>query len=262
MTDETPRLQRRGNRPPPPQEVKPTPPSLAYLDSAALAARLSAAEQAGRKAGLHVALTEYGRSAADRPLLALWVGALAANPQVLVHGGLGANDAAGTVACLDLAERLAAGEGAEALRRVTFVLIPAPNPDALDAFLRGAPRAGGGALDRDKDGARGEDGPDDLDGDGEVRLMRRRSPRGTWALASEVGREATPERDPPAARTQPRSAHRLLRCSTRAATTMATAGSARSPASTSRVSWRASGITRDRGAGTAVSLARLPRRGR
>ncbi len=182
--------------PPAPQEAKPTPPSLSYLDCAALGVRLSAAEQAGRKAGLHVALTEYGRSAADRPLLARWVGATSSSPQVLVHGGLGANDAAGTVACLDLAERLAAGEGAEALRRVTFVLIPAPNPDALDAFLRGAPRAGGGALDRDKDGARGEDGPDDLDGDGEVRLMRRRSPRGTWALASEVGHEATPERDP------------------------------------------------------------------
>ncbi len=177
-------------------EAKPALGDLAYLDSVALAARLAAAEQVGRQAGLQVALTQYGRSAADQPLLALWVGGSTSNPQVLVHGGLGANDAAGTVACLDLAERLVAGEGADALRRVSFVLIPAPNPDALDAFLRGAPRAGGGALDRDRDGARGEDGPDDLDGDGEVRQMRRRSPRGTWALGSEVGREGTPERDP------------------------------------------------------------------
>jgi hypothetical protein len=133
-------------------------------------------------------------------------------PLVLVHGGLAANDAAGTRACLHLAQRLAAGDGAEALARVAYVLIPAPNPDALDDFLLGMPRAGGGALDRDLDGRTGEDGPDDVNGDGAVTRMRRRSPRGTWALASEVELKDTPasprRRSPPDRRAPTRAGAR------------------------------------------------------
>jgi hypothetical protein len=117
-----------------------------------------------------------------------------------VHGGLAANDAAGTVACLDLAERLLAPEGAEALERVSFVLLPAPNPDGLDAFLKGGSpaggRAGGGQLDRDLDGKRGEDGPEDLDGDGEVLRMRRVTALGAWSAAEQVEQPGTPQADP------------------------------------------------------------------
>ncbi|MFM8978943.1 MAG: hypothetical protein ACKOSS_00535, partial [Planctomycetia bacterium] len=128
-------------------------------------------------------------------LQVLRLGGRAGAPCVLVHGGLGANDAAGTAAVLDLAERLASAESGAAREAVRWLLVPAPNPDALVAFLGGQPRAGGGAQDRDLDGRRGEDGPEDLDGDGEVRWMRRRDPLGRWAPGSLVGKEGTPERD-------------------------------------------------------------------
>jgi hypothetical protein len=170
------------------------PEEMTYVTSAEVAARLADLEQAAARGGPRTSVSEYGKSARGTPLLALWVGE-PGRPLVLVHGGLAANDAAGTRACLHLAQRLAAGDGAEALARVAYVLIPAPNPDALDDFLLGMPRAGGGALDRDLDGRTGEDGPDDVNGDGAVTRMRRRSPRGTWALASEVELKDTPATD-------------------------------------------------------------------
>jgi hypothetical protein len=171
-----------------------------YLGSADVAARVEALAQRKGADLPAVTVTEYGRSTAGKPLLALWIGA-PEKPCVLVHGGLAANDAAGTVACLDFAERLLAAQGAEALKAVSYVLLPAPNPDALDAFvgktgLGGKARAGGGALDRDQDGAKGEDGPDDLDGDGAVLQMRRRSASGAWIAAADVEPSRTPQADP------------------------------------------------------------------
>ncbi len=61
-------------------------------------------------------------------------------------------------------------------------MIPAPNPDALAGFLAGTTARGGGNVDRDRDGRAGEDGADDLDGDGEILLMRRRRPGGSFAV--------------------------------------------------------------------------------
>ncbi len=168
---------------------------LRYLTSAEVGARLESLAARSGPGLPPSSLSEYGRSAGGRPLRALWVGA-PERPTVLVHGGLAENDAAGVVAVLALAERLFAPEGLEALRRVSFLLLPAPNPDALDAFLAGAARAGGGALDRDRDGRRGEDGPDDLDGDGEVLTMRRASPRGTYVAGDALGAPGTPAGDP------------------------------------------------------------------
>jgi hypothetical protein len=125
----------------------------------------------------------YGTSAGGRPLLVLRVGR-ADLPQVLVHGGVGDRDAAGTAAALEVAQRLV--EGPEAgksnpLDRVGFLVIPAPNPDALAAFLTGKGVRGGGSWDRDRDGQAGEDGPRDVDGDGEILWMRRKTPTGTYA---------------------------------------------------------------------------------
>jgi hypothetical protein len=182
----------RAEDPPPPA---PAAPAHVYVGTQALEARLADLLARAQRAGVPLERTAYGRSQAGRPLHALWFGERGRRPLVLVHGGLGANDAAGVVAVLDLAERLLGEEGREPLARVGFVLLPAPNPDALDAFLAGQPRAGGVPVDRDRDGTAAEDGPDDVDGDGEVRRMRRRSLRGTWAAGREVGREGTPERD-------------------------------------------------------------------
>ena len=148
-----------------------------YVGSEAVGVRLHALE------GPRARVDRYGTSAHGKPLLVLRVGR-ADLPQVLVHGGVGDRDAAGTAAALELAERLArAPEKDDPLARVGFLVVPAPNPDALDGFLAGDPRMrGGGDVDRDKDGRAGEDGPDDLDGDGQVLSMRRRSRTGTFVV--------------------------------------------------------------------------------
>ena len=133
--------------------------------------------------GPGASLSTYGTSAGGRPLHLLRIGR-ADLPQVLVHGGMGDRDAAGTAAALEFAERLARGPGTakpDPLDSVGFLVIPAPNPDALEAFFAGKGERGGGSVDRDRDGKRGEDGPDDLDGDGEILTMRRKSVSGAFA---------------------------------------------------------------------------------
>ena len=155
--------------------------------------------------GWPVRLERYGTSAAGRPLLALRVGRPDA-PQVLVHGGLGARDAAGVAAALAFADLVAPdvtpSEGGGGPRlpppddRVAWIVVPAPNPDALASFLSGRPRWGGGDTDRDRDGRRGEDGPDDLDGDGEVLSMRRRRATGSFVPDDAPGKDGKVLGDP------------------------------------------------------------------
>jgi hypothetical protein len=152
-------------------------PAASYLTSEEVGHAIEELVRRAGAEGLPASRVPYGTSAGGRPLVALRLGRKA--PTVLVHGGLGGRAAAGPVACLALARRILAGEGES--REVSWLLVPAPHPDALDAFLAGGPRAGGGNVDRDKDGRLGEDGPDDLDGDGEVLQMRRRSPTGAFA---------------------------------------------------------------------------------
>lgn len=160
------------------EEAPAPPPVLAYAGSADVEATLEAAAAAAPMAwGARV--ERYGTSAGGRALLALHLGP-ATRPTVLVHGGLGDRDAAGTVACLDLARRLAAAP--DAPDGPSWLLVPAPHPDALDAFLAGRLPETAEALrvDRDRDGRRGEDGPSDIDGDGLVLWMRRAHGGGTW----------------------------------------------------------------------------------
>ncbi len=167
---------------PPPQAL----PDVKYVGPDEVKARLEriAARPAwGRRTAR---LDTYGTSAGGRPLLVLRIGPEDA-PQVLVHGGIGARDVAGTAAAFDFAERAMPEWPAGATvpppdDRVGFMVIPAPNPDALAAFLAGRWGRGGGDVDRDRDGRKGEDGPDDLDGDGEILSMRRKTPGGTWTV--------------------------------------------------------------------------------
>ena len=152
-------------------------PALGYRTSSEVSARLRRLVARYEVAGIPARIQPYGESAGGRPLEAIRIGE--ARPVVFVHGGLGTRDAAGVVAALQLAETLG-DEAHAALREVTWLIAPAPNPDALDRFLEGAWPHGGGWLDRDKDGRRAEDGPEDVDADGHILRMRRRSPRGTW----------------------------------------------------------------------------------
>ncbi len=138
-----------------------------------------------------------GKSAAGAPLLVARVasaGAVDPNKRTAIF--VGANIAgfhnAGTEATLDLLETLLNGEAAGLLEKHTFYIAPVLNPDAHDAMFRSPKQrlAGNGAtwspagwknsygLDRDLDGFDNEDGPNDLNGDGLITMMRIPDPAG------------------------------------------------------------------------------------
>lgn len=71
------------------------------------------------------------------------------------------------------------------LKDKTFYITPSINPDARNDFFNepntaNSPRSGMMVLDNDGDGQSGEDGMDDLDGDGHITMMIRKSPTGRY----------------------------------------------------------------------------------
>ena len=82
----------------------------------------------------------------------------------------------------------------ELLEDKVFYIVPTINPDARDNFFHAAntassPRSGLVPVDNDRDGQVNEDGFDDLDGNGSITMMRRKSARGRYREdPSEPGR--------------------------------------------------------------------------
>lgn len=71
----------------------------------------------------------------------------------------------------------------ELLEDKIFYIVPSINPDGRDSYFHkpntaSTPRSGVIPIDNDRDGLVNEDGYDDLDGDGEILLMRRKNPNG------------------------------------------------------------------------------------
>ncbi len=71
----------------------------------------------------------------------------------------------------------------ELLADKTFYIIPTINPDGRDSYFHApntgsSPRSGVIPVDNDRDGQVDEDGYDDLDGDNEILIMRRKNPNG------------------------------------------------------------------------------------
>lgn len=102
-----------------------------------------------------------------------------ANPAILILGQEHAPHLLGSELALELAARLADREGL--LQRVTFYIIPRPSPDASEAFFippyfqRTTNQR---PTDDDNDGARNEDGPNDLNNDGYITQLRIADPAG------------------------------------------------------------------------------------
>lgn len=124
----------------------------------------------------------------DVYLLRIGTGEVDEKPAVLVIGGIGATQLAGSVVATDLADRLAteAASNPEVkgmLEHVTFYFVPRVSPDACEAFFR-RPFEGRDRnerpVDEDGDGKWDEDGPDDLDGDGWITQMRIADPSGEY----------------------------------------------------------------------------------
>lgn len=118
----------------------------------------------------------------DREKPAMWVDAN-------VHG----NEIQGSEVCVYLLWYLLENYGTNAritelCDRVAFYVMPLVNPDGRASWVHGAhnahsSRTGTMPEDDDRDGLLDEDGPNDLDGDGHITMMRKHVPgEGDWRL--------------------------------------------------------------------------------
>ncbi len=123
-----------------------------------------------------VTITDYSTGSSDQ------------KPAIWVDGGIDADEVIATEAALGLIHRLLTSEDtsiASLLERRTFYVAPMVIPDISELHhttpLR--PRdTTARPWDDDNDGLLDEDGPDDLDGDGQALQMRRQDPTGEWVL--------------------------------------------------------------------------------
>lgn len=143
-----------------------------------------------------VQLTSIGKSFEGRDIWVITVsdrtiGDPDRKPAMYIDGGIHANEIQTSEFCLYtiwyLAEMHAAGNRfvKQLLAEKTFYIAPSINPDARDHFIHHAntqhsSRSGMVPVDNDRDGLYNEDDFDDLDGDGHIVMMRRKSPYGQF----------------------------------------------------------------------------------
>lgn len=109
---------------------------------------------------------------------------------LLLVGGVDAEHPAGSEAALRVAQRLLRnaaeqpdGPEARLLATRTVYIIPRLNPDGVEAFFADVKHdspVNARPVDDDRDGVCDEDGPNDLNGDGLITVMRVRAPDGVW----------------------------------------------------------------------------------
>ncbi|GAA4447158.1 hypothetical protein GCM10023189_03180 [Nibrella saemangeumensis] len=111
-------------------------------------------------------------------------------PGFYIDGNIHSNELQGSEIAMYTAWYLAENFGnaeyiTQLLKDKVFYIAPSINPDAREDFIRNpnnanSPRSGMLPLDDDGDGYVDEDKFDDLDGDGNIVMMRRKSPVGRW----------------------------------------------------------------------------------
>ena len=159
-----------------------------YHDHAQLARALDSLQRAHPRL---VTLSSLGTSAGGRALQAVRLGAgaeLDARPALLVVANAYGPHVVGSEIALAAAGRMAAAYGRDSattrlLDRSTVYFIPRANPDAAEALFQAplAERAWNATkTDDDHDGVADEDGPNDVNGDGLITMMRVADPAGEW----------------------------------------------------------------------------------
>lgn len=111
-------------------------------------------------------------------------------PGLLAVAGLEGNDLVGSASLLHWLQTLIRDYDVEPsvrqlLDRVTIYIIPRLNPDAADLYFELPQReslVNSTAFDDDHDGFLDEDGPEDLNGDGQISMMRVKDPNGEFML--------------------------------------------------------------------------------
>ncbi len=127
-------------------------------------------------------------------------------PAIYIDGNIHSNEIQGAEVSLYTAWYLAENYGqvdwiTSLLDNKTFYIVPTINPDARDNYIHKpntphSPRSGMKPRDDDGDGLFDEDGFDDLDGDGNIVMMRRVNPLGRWKTSDKDPRlmmEADPD---------------------------------------------------------------------
>ncbi|HSW29446.1 MAG TPA: M14 family metallopeptidase [Longimicrobiales bacterium] len=181
--------------------------SLAALAAASLAMPGSASAQAGSYLD-HEALTRelraltqgsdlvrmrtLAKTPAGRDVWVLEVGnpagaPLDERPGVLVVGNLEGDHLVGSALALEGVRHLVRHASEEAVKKVldtqVLYVFPRLNPDGAEAMfsrVKWDRRGNGRAFDDDNDGRTDEDGPEDLNGDGYVTVMRVKDPAGEY----------------------------------------------------------------------------------
>lgn len=109
------------------------------------------------------------------------------NPAVAVVGGIDGKHVLGVELAIGFAEELLAGSQQDSIRQLletqTFYVFPNMSPDATEQYFASLQyeRSGNArATDDDRDGARNEDGYEDLNGDGKITQIRVLDPTGNY----------------------------------------------------------------------------------
>ncbi|MCA9286001.1 MAG: hypothetical protein KDA22_12330, partial [Phycisphaerales bacterium] len=151
--------------------------SPAYLDQTALLRRCNDLVQAHPDRCRRDTLG-MSRTGEDIPLLVLGdplpetASARTGRPALLIVAGLDGTHLVGTEAAVRVVQHLL-DEQPDLLKAATVYVVPRGNPDATAKTLGGAPQVATlRPVDDDRDGVADEDGPEDIDGDGLVLLMR------------------------------------------------------------------------------------------
>ncbi len=139
-------------------------------------------------------IEQIGTSSLGRPMLMLVInnpktGEPGTKPAMYIDGAIHANEIQAGETVLYTAWYLLKSYGqvpklTEIVDRSTFYLLPMVNPDGRQNWFTkpntpNSARSGQVPTDNDGDGLCDEDGPDDLDGDGNITTMWRRDPFGT-----------------------------------------------------------------------------------
>jgi len=150
---------------------------------------------------------EIGKSEEGRPIYGVTVnnpktGPALSKPGIYVDGNIHGNEIQGGEICLYLLDYLLGNYGknkdvTELLDKKVFYVIPVVNVDGRWHFMTDANTSSSNRslripIDDDKDGLVDEDFPDDLDGDGNICMMRKKDPFGQYKTDPEDPRLMVP----------------------------------------------------------------------
>lgn len=167
-----------------------------YRTHEELTASLKALAQANASL---VKLVDLGKSHEGRSVWAVEIASGShkdARPALLVAANFEGDQLIGSELALFLARHLASSYGSDAavkklLDEHAVYIIPRANPDGAEAMfgkVKSFRRTNARKFDEDNDGRVDEDGPDDLNGDGFISVMRMKDPKGPYMIHPEDSR--------------------------------------------------------------------------